>query len=117
MTRAAKTVYYFGFYLIVMGATITIVPNVILALFQFPETNEVWIRIVGVLVFDIGLFYVFTAPTNNTTFFRMTVYNRFMILGFFLVFVLLGWVGPMLLLFGVVDAAGAIWTLMALKES
>ncbi|NJN42507.1 MAG: hypothetical protein HC811_10070, partial [Flammeovirgaceae bacterium] len=58
MTKAAKSVYYFGFYLLVVGFGLITFPNDILALMFFEPTSEVWIRIVGVMAVNIGLYYI-----------------------------------------------------------
>jgi len=116
MTSAAKSVYYFGFYLMILGITLTGFPNMLLSTFQLPETTEVWIRVVGVLVFNIGLYYVFMAPANSTLFYTLTVYTRASILLWFIVFVLLGWAPASLILFGLADMAGAAWTFMAMRN-
>jgi uncharacterized membrane protein HdeD (DUF308 family) len=116
MTNAGKSVYYFGFYLMILGITLTGFPNSLLSTFQLPETNEIWIRVVGVLVFNIGLYYVFMAPTNNTLFYTLTVYTRASILVWFIVFVLIGWAPASLILFGIADMAGAAWTFMAMRN-
>jgi hypothetical protein len=116
MTSAGKSVYYFGFYLLILGATLTGFPNLLLSTFQLPETNEIWVRVVGVLVFNIGLYYVFMAPTNNTLFYSISVYTRASILVWFVAFVLIGLAPAPLILFGAVDMAGALWTFAAMKR-
>jgi len=117
MTAAAKSVYYFGIYLVVLSLTLVAMPNMLLSMFQLPETNEVWIRIVGVLVFNIGVLYLYMAPTDNTVFFALSAYLRASIIVWFTLFVLLGFVSPMLILFGAVDLLGAVWTFTALRKS
>lgn len=116
MTPAAKSVYYFGFYLLVLGVILTVFPNMLLSVFQFPETTEVWIHVLGSVVFAIGLYYVFMAPTNHTLFLILTVYARTSILIWFTAFVVVGWAPWQLILFGLVDMTGAVWTYMALKK-
>lgn len=116
MTKAAKTVFYFGFYLLGLGLILVFIPNVLLKLFLFEPASEVWIRVVGVLVFTIGMYYLQTAPTNNEVFLRATVYNRMRILGWFLLLVIMGWAPPMLIVFGAVDFAAAAWTLYELRK-
>jgi len=49
-------------------------------------------------------------------FFRWTVYARPTLIIFFIAFVLLGYVNPALILFGIVDLLGAIWTGLALRS-
>jgi len=116
MTAASKSVYYFGFYLLILGITLTVVPNFLLGLFQIAETAEVWIHVLGVVVFNIGLYYVILAPTNNKSFLMMSVYTRAAVLVWFIAFVLIGWAPAQLILFGLTDTAGATWTFLALKK-
>jgi hypothetical protein len=116
MNSAAKSVYYFGFYLLILSASLTVIPNVLLSIFMMPETNEVWIRIVGVLVFNIGILYIVMAQTNNKLFLTLSVYLRASILVWFVLFVLIRWAPATLILFGVVDFAGALWTYLELKK-
>lgn len=116
MSKAAKTVFYFGFYLLGLGLILVFIPNLLLKIFLFEPTTEVWVRVVGVLVFTIGMYYIQTAPTNNEAFLRATVYNRMRILGWFLLLVVAGWAEPMLLAFGAVDFAAGAWTLYELRK-
>jgi len=116
MTSVAKSIYYFGLYLILVGVTLTVVPNLLLSTFQIPETNEVWIRVLGGIVFNIGLYYLFMAPVNNPVFTTLTIYTRLLVLLWFVVFVALGWAPLPLMLFGLVDAAGAAWTYGATRK-
>jgi uncharacterized membrane protein HdeD (DUF308 family) len=116
MNSAAKSVYYFGFYLLLIGVTLTAVPNFLLSMFLIPETNEVWIRIVGILAFNIGMLYIVMAQSNHKLFLTMTVYLRASILVWFILFVLIEWAPATLILFGVVDFAGALWTYLELKK-
>lgn len=116
MSPASKSIYYFGFYLLLTGITLTVFPNMLLAMVQLPETSEVWIRILGTVVFAIGMYYVFMAPANHVLFLTLTVYARISIFIWFIVFVLIGLAPPQLILFGVVDLAGAAWTYSALKK-
>ena len=116
MSAAAKTVYYFSFYLYAVGLTLIFFPNFLLKTVGIPETNEVWIRIVGVLAFVIGYYYHNNAADNNLLFCRLTVRARFFVFICFLTFVLLEFVSPMLLLFGAVDAVSALWTWSALRK-
>lgn len=116
MTNAAKSIYYFGLYLLVLGLTLVFAPNMLLSMFGFESTSEVWIRVLGAVVLNLGLYYFFTAPTNNETFFKVTVYTRLLILVWFTLFVVLGWAKPALLLFAGFDVLGAVWTWNSLRK-
>ena len=115
MKKAAYSVFVFSIYMYVLGFVLLTVPNVLLSLFRVPETNEVWIRVVGMLVVILGFYYSTAARNGLTIFFRATVYGRFAVLLFFIAFVLLHFAPPILLLFGVIDAAAATWTWFALR--
>lgn len=116
MTAAAKSVCYFGYYLYVTGITLMVAPNFLLNTMKIPTTNEVWIRVVGVLAFAIGYYYHRTGTANIFAFFKFTVHARTFVFLAFCCFVLLKYVSPLLIVFGVVDLAGAAWTWMALKN-
>ena len=116
MTPASRSLYYFGFYLLATGMTLTVFPNMLLSLFQIPETTEIWIRVLGPVVFTIGLFYVFMAPSNHILFMTLSVYGRLSVFLWFLIFVVISIAPPQLLFFGVVDLGGALWTYTALRK-
>ena len=117
MTPAARSVHLFGNYLLVLAVVLLVAPNPLLGLFGLATTTEVWIRVVAMLVAFIGIYYRTAAAANLTPFFLATVLVRSSVPVFFLGFVLAGWVGWPLLLFGVIDAAGALWTWKALQHS
>lgn len=116
MSRAARSVQAFGFYLVGLGIALAGVPNLLLGAFGLPATPEVWIRVVGVLVLNIGIYYHCAAADEAKRVFRVSVYTRALVVIAFLAFVLLGFAKPMLVLFGLVDLAGGIWTLLALRR-
>jgi hypothetical protein len=116
MNAAARSVCYFGFYLYVTGLTLISVPNFLLTTLQLPETNEVWIRVVGVLVFCIGYYYHRAGAGNIQAFFKHTIPTRIFVFLAFTSFVLLQYVSPVLIVFGAADLAGAVWTWLALKS-
>ena len=93
-----------------------IAPNSLITLFGLPETNEVWIRVVGMLLVFLAYYDIQAARHELANFFRWSVIARASVIVFFAVFVLLKWVEPILLLFGAVDLAGALWTHLALRQ-
>jgi len=117
MSKGAKSLFVFGIYMVALGITLLVVPNVLLTLFGLPATNEVWIRVVGMLVCLLAVYYIQAARNELTAFFHWTVYTRASVIVFFIVFVVFGLVKPALILFGGVDLLGAIWTALALRSS
>ncbi|MGD8441349.1 MAG: hypothetical protein PVG53_12500 [Holophagae bacterium] len=117
MSRPAFSVFVFAIYLYVLGLVLVIVPNSLLALFRLPETTEVWIRVVGVLVVLIGFYYTTAARNELTAMFRASVIARLSVLVFFVAFAVVGFAPPVLVVFGLVDAAAAIWTGWELRNA
>jgi len=114
MSRAALSVVAFAVYLFVIGPVLVLAPNLLLQLFGFEPTSEVWIRIVGGLACFLGYYYLMSGREENTGFMRWTTRARPLLLVFFVVLAALGLSKPQLILFGLVDLGGAIWTWRAL---
>ena len=112
MSAAALSILVFGIYLLVIGTGFILIPNTILPLFKFPKTNEPWIRVLGVVVLVLGFYYITAAQNELSSFFWATVVGRFGVLILFSSLVILKKAKPMLILFGLIDAAGAVWTLL-----
>ncbi len=115
MSRAARSILVFGLYMIAVAAVLIAAPNALLALCRLPPTREVYIRVLGVVVLTLGLYYVAAARAEAVAFFRWTLWGRPLILATFLALVLLRLGPPVLIVFGAVDAAGALWTTLALR--
>ena len=117
MKKARVSILVFGIYMVVVGLALLAIPNVLLSLFAYPATTEIWIRILGFVVVILGYYYLVAARFELTPFFRASVYGRPAVVVCFAALVLLGMAQPILILFGVVDLLGAIWTGLALRSS
>jgi hypothetical protein len=116
MTKAARSIFLFAVYLLGLGIWLLLAPNSMLRLFGMPEAQDVWIRVVGMLVVILSFYYASAARAELAAFFQWTVYARASVILFFAAFVLLGLARPILLLFGLVDLAAAGWTQVALNS-
>ena len=117
MSNSARSVFVFGLYVAVLGIMLIVAPNFLLRTISRTSTTEVWIRVVGLLLLYLGFYYTQAARKEMTDFFRWTVYLRSTVIVFFAAFVLLGFANPPLIMFGVVDLLGAIWTGLALRSA
>lgn len=108
--------FVFGIYLCGLGLLLLLVPNLLLQVFRVPQTNEVWIRIIGMLVLCLSFYYIQAARSELTRFIRWTVWARAAVIIYFAAFVLLVSAPQALLLFGLIDLLAAIWTWLALKR-
>ncbi|MFL6630895.1 MAG: hypothetical protein ACJ8HJ_01105 [Massilia sp.] len=113
MSKATFSARMFAVYVFAVSTVLVVAPNVLLSLFGIAPTSEVWIRVAGVLAFNIGIYAWVGA--RHRPFLEASVYTRGLVFAAFLVFALLGLVSPMIVLFGLVDLAGGLWTWFALK--
>ena len=113
---APKTVQYFGYYLYIVAATLVFVPNILLSTLQVPETNEGWIRVVGILTACLAVYYHRMGQAGSEEFAVTSVYVRIFVLVSFVAVWGAG-IGPwQLIIFGVIDAVAALWTMSNLKR-
>ena len=115
MTPAARSLQVFGIYLLVLAVGLVLAPNVLLALFGMPPTQEVWIRVLGLLVGIVGAYYLIRAARSLAPLYMPTVVARAFAFVLLSAFALLQVGPPHLALFGVVDLLGALWTWRALR--
>lgn len=115
ISRAAFSAQIFAVYLFVLGPVLLIAPNFLLSLFRLPVTSEVWIRVIGLLAFNIGVFAWVAAKHEDKHFFVASVPTRCTVFLAITAFAVLGLASPVIILFGVLDLLGGLWTWLALK--
>lgn len=115
MSNPAKSMFAFGIYLTCLGFVLVALPRIAFVVFGLPGAEGVWIRVVGMLLLFFAFFCIQSARKEVTEFFRWSVYTRSLVIVFFTAFVLLGLVSPILILFGLIDLSGAIWTGLTLR--
>ena len=116
MSNVAKSVYIFGIYLLLAGLALFVFPNETISILGLPTTDEVWIHLVGLLTFILGVFFTHMAKKNSQDFFFVSMFGRaiFIVGVCYLVFV---WAAPYpLLLFALVDLLGLLWTFVTYKK-
>lgn len=115
MKKTSTTLLVFGVYLVGMGLGLLFMPNFVLGMFGLPSTDEVWVRVVGVLALVLAYYYISAARADLKTFAQWTVPARIGVFVAFTAFALLKFVGPVMIMLGSVDLIGALWTAWALK--
>lgn len=116
MQSAALTIKAFGAYVMLIGIALLLVPNFLLAMFNFPETREIWVRVLGLLAGIVAYYYWMAGAANIRPFFVASIYGRcFFCVGCIAIVALTDapWT---LVLFGLADVAGAFWTAIALRH-
>jgi len=113
MSKATFSARAFAVYVFAVSTVLVVAPNLLLSMFGIAATSEVWIRVAGVLAFNIGIYAWIGAA--HRPFLEASVYTRALVFASFAVFALLGLVSPLIVVFGLVDLAGGLWTWAALK--
>ena len=116
MSPAARSIFVYSIYVFGLGAALLLVPNIPLPLFGLPQTTEVWIRVAGMTVIFLGIFYLVAARNEYHEIFVASVPIRFSVPVFFAAFVIAGFAPWNLILFTPLDIAFAVWTLVALRR-
>jgi len=116
MSKSGFSVFVFGLYLLILGLGLLFFPNSILRFFGLLPTDEVWIRVTGMLLLGLSYYYIQAARMDFKPFFRFSVQARPLVIVFFGAFVLLELVKPGLLVLGLIDLLAAIWTGLALRS-
>jgi len=117
MTSAARSILIYAIYVFGLGATLMLAPNIPLPIFGLPQTSEVWIRVAGMTVIFLGIFYVVAALNDYRQIFVASVGIRFAVPLVFAGFVIAGFAPWNLILFTPLDVIFAIWTLVSLRGS
>jgi hypothetical protein len=110
------TIRVFGGYLLLLGAAGMLVPDALLRMLGMPVSHDAWPRIAAMLVLNYGLLYVWIVRTRAIAILPYTVFARILVLLYLGGFVAAGLVQPVILVFGIADAAGGLWTLWALRR-
>jgi len=115
MSSAARSILVYSIYVFGLGATLMLVPNIPLPLFGLPTTSEVWIRVAGMTVVFLSIFYFIAARNEFRPLFVASVPIRFAVPVIFGAFVVAGYAPWNLLLLTPLDVLFAIWTLTSLN--
>lgn len=115
MSKSAVSAKVFAVYLFFAGSLLATAPNLLLSTLHIPQTSEVWIRVLGVVAFMIGVYAWIAASHAFKPFLVASVYTRCVFFLACAAFAATGLANPMIMLFGVADLVGGIWTYLALR--
>jgi len=114
--QSSLSMFVFSLYMLTLGLAFMFIPNPIITIFGFEPVTDFWIRIVGLLLLILSVYYYMAVKEKAYNFYRWTTIGRLPIFFVFLAFVILNIAPPILLLFGAFETGCAIWTLQALKK-
>jgi hypothetical protein len=115
MSKVAISVFVFGWYILVNAIVLLMAPNLMLSMLGLEPTREPWLRLLGLMTLALSVYYIQAAREEVTAFFRLTLWGRSIILVGTIVLAAAGLIPPVIVMFGVIDGAGAAWTGAALR--
>lgn len=110
----AWSLLIFGGYALIMGLVLLLAPEQLLPPFGFAESSGTWVHVLGFLLCCSAYYYLWAGRSGNRAFARLTVHTRLATPLVMLALMMMGKVDHMVLLFGIVDALGGLWTAAAL---
>ncbi|MDP1726244.1 MAG: hypothetical protein Q8M15_05630 [Bacteroidota bacterium] len=116
MSKSARSVFIFGIYLGVIGLILLLVPNMLITPFGIEPTYEVWIRLSGILLMALAVYYTLAAKHEMVVIMKATAFIRLTIIFFFTAFALFKLTSPNIIIFSAIDFLGGAWTLFMLKN-
>lgn len=117
MSKAASTIYYFGFYMILEVILLLWCPAFLMKLAGIDPSAAVWLRMIGGIVAGLTYYYFNISQKQVKSLFMISVWERSTVFLVALLLFLLNGAPLALLLVGIVDFLGAMWTLWAIKSS
>lgn len=116
MSRAGRSFFYFGFWVMACGLSLMFLPGLCLKVAGITSSSDIMVRVFGTVLFYMSIFYMVAGRHPNfRPLYRASVYTRFSAPLFVGGFVLLTSANPLIGLLTVADAAGALWTALALR--
>lgn len=103
-------------YVLLSGIGLLFFPNVLLGIVGLEPTQEIWIKIMGLLVLVLSIYYYHIAKYGNSKVVWATVLGRLLFCAGLIVFVILGLAKPALIGFALLETALAVWSWRELKS-
>ena len=103
-------------YVLISGLQLVFIPNTLLAIFGIAPTSEIWIRVLGMLVLVLSIYYYSIYKSGNKEVVRATVQGRLLFCLGLVMFVVLGIAPPVLIAFAVAETGLALWSLSEIRR-
>lgn len=115
LSRATNSIRIYAIYLFLLGATLMVMPNVLMLGLWQPRVEEPWLRMVGVFVIPLGVYCWRAARSQHLDFFKWTVETRLLTVALFVLLVAGQWAPPVMLVFAAMEGLFAAWTWTGLR--
>ena len=117
MSRTSKSIIYFSFYMEIIGIVMIVFPQIVLKILSISPRADVVVRFLGMVDVLMGYYYLRAGIGGEKlrNFYQLTLHTRFATLVFLVLFIILWNVNPIVILFGLIDTGGAVWTIVSMR--
>jgi hypothetical protein len=116
MTNRHPSLLIHSIYVLLTGLQLIFVPNMLLSMFGFEPTSEIWIKVLGIVVLSLTFIYYAVSKSGNTQVVSATAMARALVGAGFLLLALTGQAKINIILFAGIDIATAAWTWWELQK-
>jgi len=116
MSKPAKSIYYFAWYMVLEVIFLMLSPQSLLHLTKISPVDAVWLRMIAGIVGGLTIYYFTIALREVRTLFLVPVYERSTVFLATLALYLFDHAHVVVLGVGILDMLGALWTLWAVKS-
>lgn len=110
MTNPFPSLYGQMTFTILVGSVLLLIPNIIFDVLGIAPTAEPWVRILGLLVLALSIYYYFIARHGNPPIAKATVYTRLFFCIGLILFVSMRFVPITLILLPLTELGLTFWT-------
>jgi len=103
-----------GIYLLTIGALLLVIPGRTLTLLGHDMPKDHWIQVLGIVTIILAIYYMVAAQNEFYPLYRASIYLRYGALLGFVGLVVTKRAPAKLVVFGLLDGAGATWTLLTM---
>ncbi len=103
-------------YVIITGLQLIFVPNLLLGMFGFEPTSEIWIKVLGIVILPLSAVYYAISKQGNAESLWATIVSRGFVGVGFILLALSGQAKLNLILFAGIDIATAVWTWLEMRK-
>jgi hypothetical protein len=103
-------------YVLLTGLQLIFVPNMLLSMFGFDATSEIWIKVLGIVVLSLSIVYYTVNKSGSEDVVRATMWSRLFVGVGFILLALTGQAKLSIILFAGIDIVTAVWTWFELKK-